>query len=111
MQQEAVADCIGVLQAILKQGFSLTIGYIQGYAKANTTADGLQTLKWGTDYLLRTLAKQTKAGQRYPEYNIAYQVHMKTWLQAVVQHCLLWILCDVAAMARHVHELRLACVA
>ncbi len=48
---------------------------VQGYAKANTTADGLETLKWGTDYLLRTLAKQTKAGQRYPEYNIAYQVH------------------------------------
>ena len=46
----------------------------QGYAKANTTNDALDTLKWGTDYLLRTLAKQTKAGQKYPEYNIAYQV-------------------------------------
>ncbi len=86
-------------------------GYLQGYAKANTTADGLQTLKWGTDYLLRTLAKQTKVGQRYPEYNIAYQVHMKILLQAIVQHCLSQILCDVADMARCGHELCLACVA
>ena len=47
---------------------------MQGYAKANRTEDALDTLKWGTDYLLRTLGKQTKAGQKYPEYNIAYQV-------------------------------------
>jgi hypothetical protein len=38
------------------------------------TEDGLSTLKWGTDYLLRTFAKTTKTGQTYPEYFIAYQV-------------------------------------
>ncbi len=46
----------------------------QGYAKANNTRDGLDTLKWGTDYLLRTLAKTSKSGAKIPEYNIAYQV-------------------------------------
>jgi hypothetical protein len=47
---------------------------MQGYAKANSTVEAMDTLKWGTDYLLRTLAKTSKVGQKYPEYNIAYQV-------------------------------------
>lgn len=46
----------------------------QGYTKAGNTRDGLDTLKWGTDYLLRTLAKTSKSGAKIPEYNIAYQV-------------------------------------
>ena len=35
----------------------------------------MDTLKWGTDYLLRTLAKQkVSAGDKFPVYLIAYQV-------------------------------------
>ncbi|KAK9904260.1 hypothetical protein WJX75_007984 [Coccomyxa subellipsoidea] len=70
----------GTLKMTIPTAFSMTmlawgmLEFPHGYAKANTTNDALDTLKWGTDYLLRTLAKQTKAGQKYPEYNIAYQV-------------------------------------
>lgn len=36
---------------------------------------GMDTLKWGTDYLLRTLSKQkAQAGDKYPVYLIAYQL-------------------------------------
>ena len=39
------------------------------------TDQGMDTLKWGSDYLLRTLAKQkTNAGDKYPVYLIAYQL-------------------------------------
>ena len=39
------------------------------------TDTGMDTLKWGSDYLLRTLARQKKQdGERYPVYLIAYQV-------------------------------------
>ncbi len=35
----------------------------------------MDTLKWGTDYLLRTLAKQkARDGDKFPVYLIAYQV-------------------------------------
>ena len=47
----------------------------QGYQKANTLDTGMDTLKWGTDYLLRTLAKQkARDGDKFPVYLIAYQV-------------------------------------
>ena len=36
---------------------------------------GMDTLRWGTDYLLRTLSKQkAQAGDKYPVYLIAYQL-------------------------------------
>lgn len=48
---------------------------LQGYAKAKMSDTGMDTLKWGSDYLLRTLAKQkAQAGDKYPVYLIAYQV-------------------------------------
>ena len=47
----------------------------QGYQKAKMTDAGMDTLKWGSDYLLRTLARQkNQGGERYPVYLIAYQV-------------------------------------
>lgn len=59
---------------------------MQGYAKANSTVEAMDTLKWGTDYLLRTLAKTSKVGQKYPEYNIAYQVRLLSHLSACLKH-------------------------
>ena len=38
------------------------------------TDQGMNTLKWGSDYLLRTLAKQKTQGEKYPVYLIAYQL-------------------------------------
>lgn len=47
----------------------------QGYQKASSMDTGMDTLKWGTDYLLRTLAKQKPHdGDKFPVYLIAYQV-------------------------------------
>lgn len=47
----------------------------QGYQKAKMTDQGMDTLRWGSDYLLRTLAKQkAHDGDKFPVYLIAYQV-------------------------------------
>ncbi len=47
------------------------------------TDTGMDTLKWGSDYLLRTLARQKhQDGERYPAYLIAYQV-----LNVLPLHC------------------------
>ena len=57
------------------EGAECKLNTLQGYQKAKMTDQGMDTLKWGSDYLLRTLAKQkTNAGDKYPVYLIAYQL-------------------------------------
>ena len=56
-------------------GAECSLKRLQGYQKAKMTDQGMDTLKWGSDYLLRTLAKQkTSAGDKFPVYLIAYQL-------------------------------------
>jgi hypothetical protein len=46
----------------------------QGYKKANMSGEGLETLRWGTDYLLRTIAKAKGSTAKDPQYLLATQV-------------------------------------
>ena len=63
----------------------------QGYQKAKMTDTGMDTLKWGSDYLLRTLARQKKQnGERYPVYLIAYQVQNVLSFSLECSHCTIW---------------------
>ncbi len=46
----------------------------QGYLKANQTAYAMDTLKWGTDYLLKLYHKSPYSTSEETEYYIIYQV-------------------------------------
>lgn len=49
-----------------------------GYKKSNQTLHAMDTLRWGTDYLMKTFAKDTKHSQgKIVHYNIVYQVRVQ----------------------------------
>ena len=55
----------------------------QGYSKANQTAQGQDSLRWGCDYLLKLIAPVKGTSGTRQEYNIIYQVWRLTNLTLV----------------------------
>lgn len=47
---------------------------VQGYAKANQTANAQDTLRWGCDYLLKLFKQIDGTNETKPDYAIIYQV-------------------------------------
>lgn len=45
----------------------------QGYARAGQTARARDNLRWGADYLLRTISRPASGASRYQDFYIAYQ--------------------------------------
>jgi len=45
----------------------------QGYARAGQTARARDNLRWGADYLLRTISRPTAGASRFQDFYIAYQ--------------------------------------
>ena len=47
---------------------------LQGYHKAGLSAEGLETLRLGNNYLMKTVAKAKGSTAKDPEFLLAYQV-------------------------------------
>lgn len=45
----------------------------QGYAKAGQTARARDNLRWGADYLMKTISRQVPGSGRSQDFYIAYQ--------------------------------------
>ena len=45
----------------------------QGYAKAGQTARARDNLRWGADYLMKTISRQVPGSGRTQDFYIAYQ--------------------------------------
>ena len=73
----------------------LTFG--DGYSKSGTDvlAKGKQTLKWNTDYLLKTIMDDlsSTAISKRPEFYIVYQVYSSNICSCV--HCLISLISQV----------------
>lgn len=48
----------------------------QGYHKAGLSAEGLDTLRLGNNYLMKTIAKAKGSTTKDPEFLLAYQVRI-----------------------------------
>ena len=52
---------------------------MQGYAKANQTANAHDTLRWGCDYLLKLFKQINGTSNTKPDYAIIYQVKFQAF--------------------------------
>ena len=51
----------------------MLLGMWQGYAKAGQTARARDNLRWGADYLMKTISRQVPGSGRSQDFYIAYQ--------------------------------------
>ena len=61
---------------------------LQGYHKAGMSAEGLDMLRLGNNYLLKTIAKAKGSTAKDPEFLLAYQVRVPRQVDSSVL-CLL----------------------
>ena len=58
---------------------SCVINLLQGYHKAGLSAEGLDVLRLGNNYLMKTIAKAKGSTTKDPEFLLAYQVRNALW--------------------------------
>lgn len=56
----------------------------QGYARAGQTARARDNLRWGADYLMRTISRPASGTSRYQDFYIAYQACPSPTMQSSV---------------------------
>ena len=84
---ENSAACLLQMHGMTRAGLGFAIPYLesyptlpstlaagrQGYARAGQTARARDNLRWGADYLLRTISRPASGASRYQDFYIAYQ--------------------------------------